>query len=855
MRSPLEMFEGKFDHALLTTYSFNLRFFDEWVLPALWACEVRNVVVFVDPHQLGRALADPGSSAAGRSYHLVAAHAARRSFHSKVILLSGRDGARLSVSSANLTTDGQLRNVEVAAAFDSNLPGHLRPIHDAAEMFRSLARHAPEHAAFALHAALAALPPADETEKPAARVVHNLDQTLIEAFPAEGDVVVTAPYTDPGGNAARRLHALGSLRIIIDAREFAAPQSFFHDQWTVEPQAFEARLHGKAYWVRTNEQRWLMFGSPNLSRSALLATAADGNVEAAVIVQDESVTLPPPPGTPWTDAGDIAVEADDRYRAAQRETDEGAPGAFNAWEDEGLIRVEGLTDGTAVDWWTGETWTSLGVVASGALEISTLDSRPARLRAQLADGRIALAIVAQPARLKARLRARTGGRQADAASRLPLDIETVRVLEATLAELYALSELVAEARSPAPRVDPDPEADHGETRLTEWMPRHPEEEPRISSLYMSAWRSDPDALLALITRALRLDPQLANFEDHVASEHIDIEELDTFSGDESAAPVPEPTASATNRAALEKYRRAFDRLLDRGTEFVAKDSNPTLAAAAFQYLQRLVEELGTRTVNVDGQPTTLGDRSTLRHHSFQLLNGYLGRGDPDPICLPTARHHLALCLRDRDRLTSLQRERLERLAYQWAAELLQHESEPTPTEQETRIGLTDVNAWLAPFAQRTRWDDIARHAEELLDRARLTTDPYPILIGSAAFENRLSSPAWKLIAFAAPAGQATPAPFAAIVHNTHEDSHAVVHALVCAPKESLLHEAVLRRSDSHWIVHSFRCRDRVTLEIAGRTGPVDLERDSAARDLQDLDEAPAAVRKLAELIDRELAAS
>jgi hypothetical protein len=57
MRSPLELPEGRFDHALLTTYSFSLRFFEEWVLKALWAAEVRNVVVFVDPHELGHALA------------------------------------------------------------------------------------------------------------------------------------------------------------------------------------------------------------------------------------------------------------------------------------------------------------------------------------------------------------------------------------------------------------------------------------------------------------------------------------------------------------------------------------------------------------------------------------------------------------------------------------------------------------------------------------------------------------------------------------------------------------------------------------------------------------------------------
>src|SRR3954465_15636948 len=131
MRSPLELLEGRFEHALLTTYSFNLRFFEEWVLRALWAAEVRNIVVFVDPNELGHALADRAPSAAGRAYHVVAARSAKAAFHPKVLLVAGTGGARLCVSSANLTPGGQLRNAESMIAFDSQLNGHLRSILDA----------------------------------------------------------------------------------------------------------------------------------------------------------------------------------------------------------------------------------------------------------------------------------------------------------------------------------------------------------------------------------------------------------------------------------------------------------------------------------------------------------------------------------------------------------------------------------------------------------------------------------------------------------------------------------------------------------------------------------------------------
>ena len=274
MRSPLELLGGRFEHALLTTYSFNLRFFEEWVLRALWAAEVRNVVVFVDPHELAHALADRAPSAAGRAYQVVAATAAKAAFHPKVLLVTGADGARLCVSSANLTPDGQLRNAESLIAFDSQLSGHLRPILDAGELFRRLSADAPAthcrgHPGSPRRVARRRrrrqrLPAGPQPRLPARST----------NFPRSGTARAIAPYVDADGSAAARLHGRGELTVIVDAENVAASEAFFVGPWTVEARAFEARLHGKAYEVATPEGRWALVGSPNLSTPALLATGA-----------------------------------------------------------------------------------------------------------------------------------------------------------------------------------------------------------------------------------------------------------------------------------------------------------------------------------------------------------------------------------------------------------------------------------------------------------------------------------------------------------------------------------------------------------------------------------------------------
>jgi hypothetical protein len=864
MRSPLEMLEGRFDHALLTTYSFSLRFFEEWVLRSLWACEIRNVVVFVDPRQLGCALEDPAPSAAGRSYHLVATHAAHRAFHPKVMLLTGSEGSRLCVSSANLTGDGQLRNLEAAIAFDSHLDGHVGPMHDAGDMFRALALDAPSHAAAAVQAALASLPVLDDSALASFRLIHNLNRPLIDAFPLEGDVVVTAPYVDAAGNAATRLLARGSLRIIVDGEEFAAPESFFDGGWTVDAQSFEARLHGKAYWVQSGERRWLMIGSPNLSGSALLRRASHGNVEAAIVVEDNrNVVLYPPPGQPWSSEESVVAAAAERFAEQPgEEQDSGlssSPTSFNAWEDERLIRVDALPEGTLLEWWTGHRWSSLGLVSDGCVAVGDLEQRPTRLRAVLPSGGFAVAIVAQPTRLRSRLRARLDGSQAGAAAHLPLDLDTVRALEGVLSELYALSEIVAEARKGGSQVIRDRSAETtAPSGLTEWMPRHPDEDPRVPTLYRSAWRGDPDALLALVSRVLRLDRHLVSHEDQVASEELEVDELDWVKGDEPTAPAPEPEPEPpipTTREALEKYRRAFARLLKRGISFVAQDDDATLASFAFQYLLRLTEDLGKHSVEVDGRLMPLSEPAVLRDFTHELLDRYLSRGEPDPACLPTARAHLAACLRDRERFTRLQREQLDRLAFRWAADLLEPQDGPTPSETDVGMGLLEAGTWLSPFAQRTRWKDIEQHASEVLADVRLEHSPFPTLYGTASFERRLSSPAWRLIAFAAPAGQATPDPFAVVVCNTDDESPAMFHAVACGPELGVLQEAMLRRNDRRWVVYSYRCRDRTTIEMAGRTGPVDLERAAPTEDFANLEEAPPPLHEVAEFVERRAAAT
>lgn len=831
MRSPLELLRGQFEHALLTTYSFNLRFFEEWVLRSLWAAEVRNVVVFVDRSQLGAALSDRAPTLAGRAYHLVSGSCAKYAFHPKLLLVSGREGARLCVSSANLTPDGQLRNAESAIAFDANLAGHRRPIAEAGDLFRRLSAEAPPHTASAIQAALAALPEEDEDESHY-RLLHNLDQPLLESFPPSGRTRAIAPFVDADGMAAERLQERGQLTVIVDGAEIAASRQFFAAEWSVEARKFDSRLHGKAYEVATAEDRWVLVGSPNLSQAALLQPAGAGNLEVAVAVTG-AVELELPPSQPWDEGSDVADKAAARLAIARRAGDLPSPASFDAWEDAERIVVSGVPEGAEIERWSQGRWHPFGTVTDGAVLNPDPNLRPRRLRAA-AGGWIALAIVTQPAALKARLRSTVGGRQTRAVEQLPLDVATVRILEEALAQLYALSELAAEepvgGRRPA-MPDRSDTAEEREWR-GEWMPRTPEEEPRVPPVYAKGWEGEADALLALISRVLRLDTaEQPSGEVDVEREGLDIDELEevTGEGEVEIAEEEEPPVRV-DAEELERYRRAFARLFGRGEGFLSSSPDPTLAGWAFTYLLRLVEDLGSHRVEVGGQKESLMPRERLRAISLDVLERYLGRGEVDPLCLATARAHLAIAIRDRVRYSRRDVERLEALAYKWAAELLAVPVDlPAPAPATIGIDVLTAISRLEDYAHRSQWDGVVEEAEDVLDGVRLEPEPWPVIIGRTPTLDRTRSPAWSLLGFAAPVGYSIHDPFGVIVENEGAGPLAV-QVLICVPARKEIIEAWQRRVDGVWVERRYGAPTEGTVNrLAG--SPMNLSITMASTEL------------------------
>ena len=109
-----EIPSGKFHSAIFTTYSINLYYLEQQVLPLLGSKGIHYVSILADGTMLSTQLEHYGylSQQRKRNY---AVHGiqSKGAFHPKMIFLAGPDSVLLLVGSGNLTTSGHGKNLEV----------------------------------------------------------------------------------------------------------------------------------------------------------------------------------------------------------------------------------------------------------------------------------------------------------------------------------------------------------------------------------------------------------------------------------------------------------------------------------------------------------------------------------------------------------------------------------------------------------------------------------------------------------------------------------------------------------------------------------------------------------------------
>lgn len=305
--------------ALLTTFSFNPRFFSQYVRPRLNSRNCDLPVVFVDDRRYGQNIdTNEWLEAPIGSDYLLEPVQTGGVFHPKVNLFASERSVYATITSANLTIEEYAKAAQVGETVgfqrswldddEREVGQQFHIVREIREFFDSLVsdgrfvsgRDASEYVAEMLATTewlddFENTVPDREEHAQSTRFLYNLDGPILEqaldAFGEVESVQLYAPFYGSPGVVNDIVSATGADRaeIIVESESTALDLKGLADA-LVTPFDVREMQHATARWVHgkflTFKGSWgsaCLYGSPNMTSTALLQDGGTGNCEAALL--------------------------------------------------------------------------------------------------------------------------------------------------------------------------------------------------------------------------------------------------------------------------------------------------------------------------------------------------------------------------------------------------------------------------------------------------------------------------------------------------------------------------------------------------------------------------------------------
>lgn len=287
-----------YDIALMTTFNFDVSFFERSILNRLYENNVKKVSLFVDSYELNKALSEIDYTSIGKKY-VVNPIEMNEAFHPKLILLLGQASAKLIVASANITVSGYLKNGEIFNVFeyDDKHPENLKVIGSAISFFEQLNELSFQQDKALFDEIKGLVYYGKTSENSELHLLHNLEKPILSQV--EGivenvtEIDVAVPYYDNYAFALEMLHMSfpdAKINLYLQHKKCKFPLDHKNDSFITSIFAFDkcndssAFYHGKVFRFTTPDATYFLYGSANCTKSALTkATKENGNVECCVL--------------------------------------------------------------------------------------------------------------------------------------------------------------------------------------------------------------------------------------------------------------------------------------------------------------------------------------------------------------------------------------------------------------------------------------------------------------------------------------------------------------------------------------------------------------------------------------------
>jgi hypothetical protein len=301
------------DYILLTSFCFDPIFFDNFLLPKIRTNNpFAEIIVLIDAGQYGKSL-ERFTDQTGRAYQLIPIYLDNGVFHPKLFTFISKQGKKITayVASSNITLTGFSRNAELVYRYqgeNENYDVNLNVIKQFYEKIISDGFLRDEKAIQVFHKVLETLPMVN-IENNKVKFLHNVDssilsQILLEIMPESiSECFFFAPFFSPNTKILESVCEkinLKKIRIGIQKNNhnLTNPDAYlsFCKKKGIKCEILEAhysdddsrQFHSKVVHFK-GKTDYLLIGSPNLTQSALMATAKQGNTEFAVFIKENDV--------------------------------------------------------------------------------------------------------------------------------------------------------------------------------------------------------------------------------------------------------------------------------------------------------------------------------------------------------------------------------------------------------------------------------------------------------------------------------------------------------------------------------------------------------------------------------------